>query len=223
MPHAPRLVPLKRLLIAQTLCAALVACSPGESPELPVEGGAQGGAAAQGDAQKPTGERAEDKAGVAPAAALPEGALDVKGALKAEDVASAFGVPNAFEEVALQGIPPSSSYGSARLLPVGAKHYGVALQVWRESDQGAAAARIERFARQQPGARRVTGLGAKAIRAQRRRVLHLSWLTPDRAEVATLTCDERFCTPRALLSLAQRVDVRLDSLPREAPLGAPPQ
>lgn len=216
MPHAPHLALINTSIIAVALCAVLAGCSPGDSPDAPVEGSPGEPVEGQTASPKPIGERAEDKAGVAPAPDVPEGALNIQGALVAQDVASAFGVPNAFEEVALQGISPSASYGSARLLPVGARHYGVALQVWREGDQGAAAARIERFARQQPGARRVTGLGTKAIRAQRRRVLHLSWLTPDRAEVATLTCDERFCTPRALLSLAQRIDVRLASLPDTA-------
>ncbi len=146
---------------------------------------------------------------------VPDGALDVAPLLRADDINKALQTRIEFQQAQLQGIRPSSNYGSARLRPTNkGDNYGVALQVWRSQNKDAASKRLTNFARTQKDARTTGEIGHRSVRSKRRRILHINWIIPQSWEVVTLTCDDRLCDDASILALAHRVDVRLADLAR---------
>jgi hypothetical protein len=144
--------------------------------------------------------------------------LDLSGLLAPTDLRVMFAAGAELEELELQGIAPSSSYGSVRYRVQGAKNYGLALQWWQSG--AASQERFEMHLKTYNEARPSELVGARALWAKAQDILHLSWVSSDSQNVLTLTCDEALCSEASLSALAQLVEQRLAQKAKAQPARA---
>lgn len=193
-----------RLSLLLALLLGLWAC---QEPRAPEPAPAQPAPEAAQPAEAPTQRSTQVEAALAPLS--PQ---DVAALLRPQDVAQTLGFQEELVADTLQGIPHKKTYASARLRPAqDPKQHGVALQWWREG-QAAAAARMQQHQRTYKNAQPTRKVDVQAFFALQSNLLHLCWLAEGGQAVAVLTCHQDRCDKEGLAALAQRIQLRQQSM-----------
>ena len=136
--------------------------------------------------------------------------LKVDSVLSRTDVKAATGYRGILRPGELDGINAEANYNALRLTPTSRSQFGVAVQLWRETNPGAQSRRFNDLLRQYPGSERIRDIGDSAFRASFGELRYLVWLDRKRRVTIALTCDDKVCKgEQDVLGLAKVVSGKL--------------
>lgn len=147
---------------------------------------------------------------LAPAAREPgEPPLDITGYLSAADIERVLGNKAKLRRSDLPGTAPSPSYNVIYFGPDKGDGFGVALQVWRDSNLAESRTRFNTMRNTYSNVAPTNKVAEQGFRAFFNGVVTLVFANARRPMVAAVSCSTKTCTADQLIELAHRASERL--------------
>ena len=138
-----------------------------------------------------------------------EPALDITGYLSAMDIARVLGDKAKLRRAELTGAKPSPVYNVLYFQPVKGDSFGLAVQVWRDSNLAESRTRFNTMRNTYSNVAPTNKVTDQGFRAFFGGVVSLVFADQRRPLVVAVNCATKTCTADQLIELATRVNERL--------------
>lgn len=135
--------------------------------------------------------------------------LDITGYLSAVDVARVLGDKAKLRRGDLPGSLPSPVYNATYFQPEKGDHFGLAVQVWRDSNLAESRTRFNTMRNTYSDVAPTNKVTDQGFRAFFGGVVSLVFADPRRPLVVAVNCSTKVCTADQLIEIANRVNERL--------------
>ncbi len=135
--------------------------------------------------------------------------LDITGYLSAVDVARVLGDKAKLRRGDLPGALPSPVYNATYFQPDKGDHFGLAVQVWRDSNLAESRTRFNTMRNTYSDVAPTNKVTDQGFRAFFGGVVSLVFADPRRPLVVAVNCSTKVCTADQLIEIANRVNERL--------------
>lgn len=135
--------------------------------------------------------------------------LDITGYLSAVDVARVLGDKAKLRRGDLPGALPSPVYNATYFQPEKGDHFGLAVQVWRDSNLAESRTRFNTMRNTYSDVAPTNKVTDQGFRAFFGGVVSLVFADPRRPLVVAVNCSTKVCTADQLIEIANRVNERL--------------